>query len=117
MSEKLIPFDLEAYRADKTRLRFVKGSKPIDSMEVDSLIAVVWEGNGWVNSYSHNDYSHHLRLAARTRTVKVRPWLDGTRMVLVSDQVGVIDCDGHNWRKPISATINDDGTITVEVEE
>lgn len=68
--ETLVEFTEEGYKADPSRLRHVDGSKPVDSAILsDGTIAVLWEMRRFVGYWS-DEYSC-LRLAARTRKVKV----------------------------------------------
>lgn len=71
MTEKLIPFDLEAYKREPERLRWFTGSKPRWSEFVRDWLIVKWDGGPPI-SYGPNDYGN-LRLAAKKQKVKV--WL------------------------------------------
>ena len=73
MAEKLIPFDFEEFKKDPTRLRSgYTDKKPIRaSVALDDSVCVVWGGRTCADVYFPDEF-HALRLAAKTRVVKVR---------------------------------------------
>lgn len=88
MTEKLIPFDLEAYKREPERLRYHNGDNPLWSgvvagKNVGNVVVAKWRATA--NVYDKEGF-HLLRLAAKTQKVKV--WL-------------VRDCESWPWQSVI----------------
>ena len=74
MSERLIPFDFEAFKADPSRLRQVGGTDgpPQWAEPVRGNVVVMWQMTTTPLVYWGSQFSAYLRLAAKTRIVRVR---------------------------------------------
>lgn len=72
MSETLIAFDFEAFKADPSRLCDQIGAKPFRASVVfDEFVAIMWTDEKCCVIYTQREF-HRLRLVAKTRTIKVR---------------------------------------------
>lgn len=72
MSETLIPFDFEAFKADPSRLRTSYGERPEWAEAVRGCVVVQWPSNMQPVVYVARHFPEHVRLVAKTRIVRVR---------------------------------------------
>ena len=129
MTENLLKFDMEAFKADPMRVRYLCGSGevllPAEAGEVLGIIAVRWIGGAWPIIYRQGDGDldyKQLRLSPKTRKVMARVYRD------TQGKVDSVSGERHDltkrwpfgyatteWIKPLSVRLTDDGLIELEI--
>jgi hypothetical protein len=74
---ELLPFDINEYRKDPSRLRFVDYREPVESMEALSAIVVRWNGSKHPSMYADFGYLRLAPLEPETVTVRLFTSIDG----------------------------------------
>ncbi len=75
VTEKLLDFDLAAFKADPTRVRSRNGMEATATALLGDWVVILWAHGCAPTNYNEISFSQ-LRLAVKTRKVKVRLYRD-----------------------------------------
>ena len=102
MSEKLLPFDMEEYKKDPSRLRSSSNTVKVrHSTFLGNYVIVQWDvrGESMPSIYSEHSFQF-LRLAVRTRKIRARFFSRSTGNIFcaVSYTGGLTElAEGNKW--------------------
>lgn len=120
MTERLIPFDLEAAKADPSRVRHADGAAPHETLfGSDGAVICRWSSNfitGWWTIYEKHDLLRLTAPAPKRVEVRAALWGDGSVSVHPQTEDVFIMAGGSGFVRWLTNWTIEDGKLFVEVE-